>query len=500
MVKKGTPFFISILLLSLGTVQAIFCLDKQIVLGRGDAWRDITQVENLVVKPGKWGSQDFYLADHQYMPDEATDLLLHFNQKPLRDEAEKYLLLQEDFILSPRFKKLGEASAGFSSTKPGLMLKPGRGSLFERGSFWDDFSIEFWLYPALLEEGEVVFSWAGSRWQNDKIIPQKILAGIERRKLSWEFENFFISSAGSKFLFSLQGITPLIPRKWHHHLLRYDSINGLLEYLVDGVPEAFIYTSSRGAERGSLPPPLVGDAGSGPVAIGQRFTGFLDELRISRRFEDAPFLTRYSGRCGTAVSRIFDLGFSGTQLKRIESVFRKPSNSEVFFYYQIADRLEELNQLPSAWQQFIPGTDFDNVRGRFLQIRFELLPDGLRDNSPDLSEIRITYEQDLPPVPPAAVRAVPGNGRVELYWKEVNEEDMRGYLIYYGDRPGKYHGMDAGEGISPIDAGDVSHFKVSGLENGRLYYFAVVAYDAAEPPHSSLFSAEISARPSGINQ
>jgi hypothetical protein len=38
---------------------------------------------------------------------------------------------------------------------------------------------------------------------------------------------------------------------------------------------------------------------------------------------------------------------------------------------------------------------------------------------------------------------------------------------------------------------------LSGLQNGRLYYFAVVAYDGTEPPHHSGFSREVSARPSG---
>jgi len=39
---------------------------------------------------------------------------------------------------------------------------------------------------------------------------------------------------------------------------------------------------------------------------------------------------------------------------------------------------------------------------------------------------------------------------------------------------------------------------MEGLENGKLYYFAITSYDNAEIPHESVFSREISIRPSAI--
>jgi hypothetical protein len=108
------------------------------------------------------------------------------------------------------------------------------------------------------------------------------------------------------------------------------------------------------------------------------------------------------------------------------------------------------------------------------------------------------YEQDLPPVPPTGLYAVAGNGKVRLYWNRVNEDDIGGYIIYYGSEPGSYRGSDSDLGASPIDVGNVFQFEVTGLSNSRLYYFAVVAYDDTDPPHRSLFSREISARPSSM--
>jgi hypothetical protein len=127
----------------------------------------------------------------------------------------------------------------------------------------------------------------------------------------------------------------------------------------------------------------------------------------------------------------------------------------------------------------------------------ELFPDGRRALSPQLSELRVVYEQDLPPAAPAGVQAVAGSARVRLLWSIVREEDVRGYLVYYGMAPGDYHGTGAEQGPSPIDTGSATELVLEGLENGRLYYFAVVSYDATDPPHRSAFSREVSARPSG---
>ncbi len=49
-----------------------------------------------------------------------------------------------------------------------------------------------------------------------------------------------------------------------------------------------------------------------------------------------------------------------------------------------------------------------------------------------------------------------------------------------------------------IDAGTATSLQVTGLTNGNLYYFAVVAYDISSPRQQSDFGAEVSARPSRI--
>jgi hypothetical protein len=506
-VKNRTRRTVGVFLVCLGLCAGrLAALDQEIVLGREDGWRDFPVGENLVRRQGMWNTLDLFLRENEYLPVPGqTDLLLHFNRENEGEASGHYRLERGRALIAPEVRVLGEAAAGFNGERRGMQLSPLAGALFERGTRWGDFSIEFWLRPTLLADGEEVLAWIGSRWLEGRAAPQELRCAVRSRRLDWEFVGLFAAGAEAGEAggaaagegappIRLEGLTPLVPRVWHHHLLRFDSGSGLLEYLVDGIPEAVTYVRAPG--EGPPQAPYTGEADSAPLLLGRGFTGFLDELRISRLFVEDPMLTRYDGRAGVAASSPLDLGYTGTRLKRIEAVYGAQGDADIFFYYRLADRLSSA-ELDGDWVQFRPGVELGEARGRYLQLRVELFPDGRRGLSPQLSELRVVYEQDLPPAAPAGVQAVAGNSRVRLRWGVVREEDVRGYLVYYGLAPGNYRGMGADRGPSPIDVGSATELELKGLENGRLYYFTVVSYDATQPPHRSAFSREVSARPSG---
>jgi hypothetical protein len=196
------------------------------------------------------------------------------------------------------------------------------------------------------------------------------------------------------------------------------------------------------------------------------------------------------------VTNLFDLEYSNSELVDIQADYSLPGETEIYFYYRIGEEKTGRNSVNASWKPFTPGKAPENARGRYVQLMAEFLPDGSGEVSPRLSSLTLVYEKDLPPPPPRSVRAIVGNGEVQLIWKSVLEADIKGYMVYYGHRPGRYNGTDAEGGPSPLDVGDTTSVIIDGLENGRLYYFTVVSYDASAPPHFSVFSEEVSARPS----
>ncbi len=73
------------------------------------------------------------------------------------------------------------------------------------------------------------------------------------------------------------------------------------------------------------------------------------------------------------------------------------------------------------------------------------------------------------------------SGEVTLAWDPNSEEDLAGYMIFYGTASGNY--------VEPIIIGKQTTCTITGLSPGT-YYFAVKAYNAAGD--ESDFSDEVS--------
>jgi hypothetical protein len=504
MVRKQ-PFSGAVLLCLLMLAPSLSALDTTIELGKDKRWSEMMSLEGVTTVPGRWGFKDLVLAGGEYAPDSSTELLLHFDAPATSDATGAYQLGSTSPLLSSSVTVMGAASAAFTGARQGVSLQPPAGGLFSTGAVWEDFTIEFWLYAATLSDGEAILSWSASLRQgagkDARLSAQALRCFFRDRRLVWEFQNLFVLPTGERLPFRLVGTRQLLPRVWHHHMLRFDSHEGLLEYRIDDVPEAILHTTDTGKEGGSIAIVSVGDAYAGPLVIGAGLTGFLDELRVSRRFVADPVLSALTGTTGSATSRILDLGFSSTRIARIDAVASTPSDSSVEYFYQTADSWGGRQLLKGAtdWIPFTPGADFkDTLKARYIQLRVELFPDGNRAHSPRLSDLTVVFEPNVPPAPPAGLVATPGNGKVTLTWRKVNDLDLKGYEVYYGSAPHTYLGTGATQGDSPLDAGPATTLEVDGLENGSLYYFAVVAYDTSEPRQRSELSPEVSARPSRI--
>jgi hypothetical protein len=479
--------------------ENVFSLEYEITIGKEDNWKDMITLDNVKKRTGKWGYIDLGLADARTSVLEKTDLLLHFNTGYVKDEASHYAISGEQILISQAETAFGEGSGLFDGQKNVITISAMENALFNPGIWSNDFTISFWLYPVTLANNEVIISWDGARKSNGGILHQSLSCFFDKRRLIWDFTNFFMPPDAGKHSLTLSGMTPLLPRRWHHHMIRWGSTSGLIEYCVDGIPEAVSYTTEGNRDGGAIYLPFIGAILSGNLLLGKKYTGLVDEFILIKEFTEKPILKRYEGITGRAMSTVFDLTYTGSRVIGIDAVYEKPETTDIYFFYRAADTLFTFTSLQGDWIQFEPGETFkEDIKGKYIQLLAELFPDGSQTLSPSLSSITIRYEPDMPPPPPSEVFAIAGNGKVTLYWKQVNYYDIMGYEIYYGNAPGQYHGTGSTGGDSPVDVGNVTHYQLTGLENGRLYYFAVVAYDRAAIPHRSIFSVEVNARPSGL--
>ena len=459
---------------------------EEINIGGRNGWPGFRTINTRLADDS--GLPTIQLSDSEYSVTADVEMLFHFNNG-IADSRGLYTVKENHGVrISDTVKKKGTGSGVFSGEGKFLEIIPDDAALFAAGSGrLNDFSIEFWLNPARLSEGENIIRWSGAVNAAGKTLQQDMLCVISNRSMFWEFNNIFLTPKLEGTIFTIESTRSLIPKRWHHHMIRYDSSTGLLEYLIDGIPEDIVYTTAGRKEESEIYSPVIGAAKASHFTIGRGYTGFIDELRITGNVE-TPDLNKYSMDSGTAVSDIIDLQYYDSRFFNLNAKYRTPGKTQIYYFYRISNEYFRPDSDYPRWNQFSPEEPLPpEVTGRYLQIMAELLPDGTGSNSPILTEIGISYDKNLPPLPPAYVSAAAGDSKVILSWRPVTDPDIAGYKIYYGTKPGMYFGTDALVGASPINAGNVESIEIDGLKNGKLYYFTITSYDNAEKPHESVF-------------
>ncbi len=470
---------------------------ESLQLGAEDEWQG-TILHNLESSPGKGGFLDLVLSRTELsVSDEYTDILLSLNRERSADRTGRYSL-EEHPEYGKRYFKSGSGSATFNRENRLVLQSRDPKALFSPYSSWEDFTIEFWLYPANPKEGERIISWEGLGRKDNEIYSQSILCHFINRRLVWSFNNVFQLPDTPESHYEISG-DAVLPRQWNHHLLRYDSRTGMLEYLINGLPSAIIYTTPGGEESNTVFKPRIGEE-PGKIILGDGFTGFMDEFRVERRFNEVPSISRYN-RPGYGVSPVLDLEFSDSRIDTLEVLSGTPDNTAVYSYYLSTNSLLEAEQArqnfrgeesimeeDSVWSPLRDG--IDDAKGRYLLVAFLLFPDMKSDQSPSLSFLNIGYTPSFPPLPPSHIRASHEMEGIRLEWTPSASPDVEGYLLFFGEKPGEY--IYPG---SPVKIEKENYTFIDGLSPFKQYFFSVRSYTGGSEPRYSDFSKEISVRP-----
>ncbi len=517
--KKSMRYrLITILFAFIAVSSDVYALDYQAIVAPAEQLLEEFS-SGVQIVPGLWEQNALALADSEYLPDEHTELLLNFNGNTVGELMESgalYGVAASGARIQQMERYRGSGSAMVLPGR-GIDLIAGQGSMFYPGTAWNDFSMEFWIYPAGFRDGETVFSWNGTSWLGEEPVLQEIRVSARRGRLTWEFDDFFIRlglvpEQGVSVLsstVSLESRREILPRTWSHHLVRYDSSSGALEYLIDGISEAITYVSDTGREGGEPLLPYVGDESENRIRIAPNFHGFVDEFRIQREWVSEPTLEIAEDSPGIALVGPVDLGDDSVRITGFSAEFRTPGNTDLRFSIMQRDAYSPISAdqiTDDRFWSFVEPGSIDpqlsgNASGRYVYMRVEFLPDGSDANIPLLQTVRLSYRRQPAPPAPAAIRSVAGNSSVFLSWSDIPSAPVEGYLLYYGDSPGQYFGTDSDLGPSPVDLGNVRFADVTGLENGKMYYFRIASYNNYNSPQSGLYkerniSREVFARPS----
>jgi len=474
----------------------------------------------------------------------SLDMLLSFDeghQGRFRDSAGNYQINTSPSLtaVDRRYARSGAGAVLFSGSdnnhkgyNPLTVKAQGNSALFAANKRIGDLSIEFWLNPQNMENGEQILLWIsslpaqsarGTRSSPADHIYQRILCVASKNRLQWSFLGFFLSPDTKRSLdINITGKSAIVPKTWSHHLIRFDSGTGMIEYSVNGVVEAIDYVTSTRREGGEVYTPVAGEGGA--FVLGGDFSGLMDEFMIHGSLAPDPAMQKYPRRGGRIETGSIDLGSGKNSVLKIEASggrtriqnagtggeykrnvrFLFSDDSEMQFFIRGSNNPYKWD---SAWYPVTPGSDIPDgtVSGRYVQLAVDFYPSADGEASPYLENVSITYLPDEPPMPPSRLTAVAMDGAVQLQWRISPDSSTEGYLVYYGTTGSDYFGEGAALGVSPIDAGKRNSIVIDGLKNGTLYYFRVAAYNHKDPDnvtalhrmeyHIGDFSAEVRARP-----
>ncbi|MDR2343717.1 MAG: hypothetical protein LBD86_04210 [Spirochaetaceae bacterium] len=519
------------LILASGLAAALpsFGLGEDVLKFGGEAgWKQFSLRNGLAELENVRPTKVLALSSAEKSDDPSLDMALSFDEggaELFTDSVGNYRLLTSGTVYTAgsAWARFGDGAAVFSSA-PGMADEAAKApvvinarsaaALFSVGRNIGDFSLEFWLYPASMENGEEALSWTSAVRDGGVYKNQSLGCAVSKNRIEWNIKNFFFAPKTEEALsvksmdLRLVSSAPLVPKRWSHQLLRFDGTTGLLEYLVDGVLEDLAYTTPSGAEGGDVFLPLIGERGN--FILGKRFNGMIDNFRVYKRFVEQAGLRPYS-RSGSVRSAPIDLGGRNSTVLRVDASggtygalngerrgvsahtgnFDFPGGAQIQFFIRASD--SPYSWEGAAWRAFTPGEALGSVRGRYIELAADFYPGGDFETTPFLEELSVVFARKAAPEPPPYIRAAAKDGGVELSWVPSKDEATAGYIVYYGAASGNYLGEGASAGPSPIDAGKRLSVSIDKLTNGILYYFSVSSYD--DLGQAGDYSREVSARP-----
>jgi len=441
----------------------------------------------------------YSIKKNKYQINKDTDLYLSFDKGDEYDETKKYKFIYKNFQRSSNIAVLNQ-SGYFIGDNERIELIGTEQSVFKSGMVVGSFSVNFWLYPVSYSNNETILR-IGSLFYDtdtDNVQNQSIVAKLVDGRITWDFNNIFSNDNIKKELMQLESYSRILPEKWSHISLVFDSYSGLIKEYINGSEEGILIATDDGTINSTVLNLQFHENNRCIIMLGSSFSGAIDEFYITKNTEPSDFF-KYSDTQGEITSNLIDFGIGGIKLKEIIFDANENNNSKIIYLYRCSDNPfdEDFNNSQNIKWHLLENKNLLNQNLRYLQWKVIMLPGDNNNYSPDFKKIKLVYDKNEPPSKPQGLMVFYCNSTIDVKWKMNSELDLKGYKIYYGTKKGEYFGTDAAEGESPIDAGKTDSFTLTGLKNDKIYYIAITAYDDDFHKHEGVFSEEVNARPFG---
>lgn len=494
--RKYNAILCLVLLICGGIAQA-----EVHTFGGKTGWGQVPVRNGVTIGKGRFGFESLELESNASQVMENTDCLINFEDGAVYDHAGHYQVVKNSTFASKK-ANIGKGSV-MSRGRGGIELKGDDTSFFGYEGPAGSFVIDFWINPSTVENGETILSWRSSKSIAGQVVYQLISTSFYKNKVLTLFSNIFEGWSENHGDVTLTSSRSIIPNKWSHHVIYFEDETGILEYRIDGVLEDIKFLTDTGHEGGSVYPAVMGVGAN--LHICPSYTGLIDDFMILRSYANLNLEEKAENSLISAPEHYRPTGGhfesipvlvkEGTIINRVKAEVSEPSQTDVKLFVRAGDNYFNWTSDYPEWFPVKNGEQIQGLSGMYFQVAGELYPDGGAASTPSVTQIDVEYTELPEPLPPYKVHVEKGDGKVTLTWSYSVDDTAGGYYIYYGNRPGEYLGRIAAEGPSPINAGNVTSYTLTGLKNGAIYYFAISTYSKLDSRICGPLSKEVFARP-----
>ncbi len=415
-------------------------------------------------------------------PDSFTELFLNFNnEKPseVKDMSEHYGILKSKYRINENIKFQGTLTAGFLDPSDKVEVKVDKKSWLANSVDLGNFTIDFWIYPTLLNDSKIVYKGI----YNEGIFYGFMIKSFENM-IVIEFLNMFYDTEGKTYSIVMDNKYKLKRYEWHHIAVTFNRQRGMIEEIINGKIIDFKFATKTGNIKDEILVPHFFEKDGSDLILCENFFGYMDNFRISRNNIREFLLDNTMYMEGAKIiSDIIDLGYFNSSIDKIEFQFSNITDTTSKIYIRYSNNEFSMNErtniIEGLESNSIVKRDIKNLRYFQWEVMLYRNPDG---SSPSLNRVEIDYSKNIPPNPPRIMTLKrEDKSSVKIEWESSNEDDLKGYIIYWGRRTNEYENkLDVGKNLSYI-------IQLSGK---GYYYFRVTAYDSKEPYNESKFSNE----------
>lgn len=426
------------------------------------------------------------------------DLFLPFESNNKDAIRENYETIQENFQYKESDSYIG-TSAYFYKSKHKIELQGNRKSVFVPGTVIGSFTINFYVYPMNLADNNVLFKIGSHYYENsdDSICDQSFSAVLDEGIFKCHFRNVF-NNENNKTIpeFTVKAYQRVMPKEWTNLTITYDSFSGIIRLFINGVENGIAKAAGE-----SVYPMIFNPANRCILDIGTSYVGTIDDFLIKHGAETDGIEYGFPPEGASIVSGVHKLDDFNIVIKDINFADYQKNGAEIEYFVRLSSSPFDADDTAAYIKpvEWIPLNKenlsyLKNKKAAYFQWKALLLPGINGVESPYFSGLTLKYERDFPPAAPAGVKIAGEDGAIFLKWKNNTEQDLKGYKIYYGAKPGVYFCNDAAEGESPIVIDKVNNFKLTNLKKNIIYYITITAFDDKNAVHESSFSEEVSKR------